>query len=472
MTTMYRMPRLVETPPTVELPSCMYKMEVLSCAQALDLGASYYGPSRVPSSEKNSDGVAALEVRQEALLERLQHLRQQLDHLLGNKVAATQVSSRSTFHPAIGAAAYSSPFKEDAATGVNCDVRRLQESVMYRLSCLKAELGHLSEAGASIHPSHEPIPLPEHQNCILKVIKALKEEVKFIAELQKKTYTKDWSTEVDVVTHHAQVVKKLNLLQEELAKMLRELQDLSWKVLPQDLGCQCDLSYQLPSLSSISSPLCFLEPPSATSVHDLVISGNPTTPPFSLVLLRKLLREAGCSVYSVNHVHSSVSEVSDYLQECFTDQPLVERSKHKVAFTLHWKDVSAPRLMVNPLHQTQISGEENIIRYVSRLFPLSSPFNYEASGSFAVITETDQLLDQVSKQVAAGNNKERQAAMRQLNGRFLLRLGKTEWLMGNLCGIADVLAWSLVKQAQLDVAAPANVAKWYKKMSTLAGLGT
>nr|XP_045626035.1 aminoacyl tRNA synthase complex-interacting multifunctional protein 2-like isoform X3 [Procambarus clarkii] len=317
MTTMYRMPRLVETPPTVELPSCMYKMEVLSCAQALDLGASYYGPSRVPSSEKNSDGVAALEVRQEALLERLQHLRQQLDHLLGNKVAATQVSSRSTFHPAIGAAAYSSPFK-------------------------------------------------------------------------------------------------------------------------------------------------------AASVHDLVISANPTTPPFSLVLLRKLLREAGCSVYSANHVHSSVSEVSDYLQECFTDQPLVERSKHKVAFTLHWKDVSALRLMVNPLHQTQISGEENIIRYVSRLFPLSSPFNYEASGSFAVITETDQLLDQVSKQVAAGNNKERQAAMRQLNGR----LGKTEWLMGNLCGIADVLAWSLVKQAQLDVAAPANVAKWYKKMSTLAGLGT
>lgn len=73
---------------------------------------------------------------------------------------------------------------------------------------------------------------------------------------------------------------------------------------------------------------------------------------------------------------------------------------------------------VNPLRQTHISGEVNIVRYISRLFPLSSPYNYEASGTFAAITEVDHMLDQLARQLADGNNKERQAALRQLNGRY------------------------------------------------------
>ncbi|XP_063605698.1 aminoacyl tRNA synthase complex-interacting multifunctional protein 2-like [Penaeus indicus] len=202
------------------------------------------------------------------------------------------------------------------------------------------------------------------------------------------------------------------------------------------------------------------------TVHDLVISANPSRPPYFLALLRKLLKDAGYPVYSVDHLHSSVHHVDDSVRGYFSDKPLGDRNKHNLAFTVHWKEVEAPNLMVNPLRQTVISGEANITRYISRLFPLSSPYNYEATGTFSSIAETDNLLDQLASQAASKNNKERQGALRQLNGR----LGKTSWLVNNECGIADVFLWSVLKQGGLNVGAPANVDKWYKKVDAMAKL--
>ncbi|KAK4321467.1 hypothetical protein Pmani_007727 [Petrolisthes manimaculis] len=204
----------------------------------------------------------------------------------------------------------------------------------------------------------------------------------------------------------------------------------------------------------------------STTVHDLVISANPSQPPYSLVLLRKLLRDAGLPVYSTTHVHSNVREVNERLSSIFMEQPLDERRNHTLAFTLHWKDVSSPTLMVNPLRQTQIYSEVNIVRYISRLFPLASPYNYEATGTFTTITETDQLLDQLEQKLAVGDNKQRHSILRLLNGR----LGKNSFLMGNTCGVVDIVAWSLMKQCDLHVGAPNNVARWYKTLSSLAGM--
>ncbi|KAK7079317.1 prolyl-tRNA synthetase associated domain-containing protein 1-like [Halocaridina rubra] len=202
------------------------------------------------------------------------------------------------------------------------------------------------------------------------------------------------------------------------------------------------------------------------TVHDLVISASPDKPPYSLVLLRKLLREAGFPVYCANHLHSSVKEVSSMQRSLFNDNPEGDRSNHSVAFTIHWKDVPVPCLMVNPLRQTIISGEANIVRYISRLFPLASVYNYEASGTFASITETDILLDMLESQILNGKNKEKQGSLRRLNER----LGKQPWLKGGNCSIVDIMAWSAVKQIGLDSGAPANIAKWLKAVSTLAGI--
>ncbi|XP_066966219.1 aminoacyl tRNA synthase complex-interacting multifunctional protein 2 isoform X4 [Macrobrachium rosenbergii] len=348
---MYRLPKLASTPTVVDLPTCMYKMSPINKFASTDLASSYYGSTTCATNYVSGPpgkigGLAELEMRQEAVLHRLQCLKQQLDKLQNNKCLTDQSMPSMSV---VGAAAQSSPVKQPA--GVK------QAVVEHILMAIKDHLDDIS----SLH----------------------------------------FSSQIQIGT-----------------------------------------------------------------VHDLVIAANPDRPPYSLVLLRKLLKNVGFPVYCANHVHSSVKKVSESLQKTFTESPEGDRSKHSLAFTLHWKDVSSPSLMVNPLHQTPISGEANIIRYVSRLFPLSSPYNYEATGTFTSITETDNLLDQLTNQMICGNNKERQAVLRLLNGR----LGRASWLMGDKCSIVDVMAWSAVRQTGSEAGAPANVSKWYRAVSNLAGL--
>lgn len=66
------------------------------------------------------------------------------------------------------------------------DMKRQQDSVLYRLDCLKAELSRLSVARKELVESDDPSGLAEQQQSILRVIKTLKEELEFIGMLQKK----------------------------------------------------------------------------------------------------------------------------------------------------------------------------------------------------------------------------------------------------------------------------------------------
>lgn len=198
-------------------------------------------------------------------------------------------------------------------------------------------------------------------------------------------------------------------------------------------------------------------------VHDVVISAKPSAAPYSLVLIKMLLRDAGISVYCASHVHSTVHKVESELSSAFCDVGSGERSQHNLAFTVLWKDTQQPQLMVSPMSQTRVCGEANIVRYLSRLFPATSMYNYEAASSFCCIAETDQLMDQLQAQLADGNKKEKQAALRQLNGK----LGGARFLLGDQLSIIDILAWSLVKQMDDGASAPTNVAKWYKSINSL-----
>ncbi|XP_068248595.1 uncharacterized protein AIMP2 isoform X3 [Palaemon carinicauda] len=466
-TSMYRLQKLTTTPTVVDLPSCMYRMNPINKFASTDLAPSYYGSTTCATNYLSGtpgkmEGLAELEKRQEAVLLRLQCLKQQLDKLQSNKGSTDQTTPLVS---AVGAAAQSSPVKQPVGVkeavvehiltalkdhlddisslhfnsqiqdnNFSTDVASLPRSILYRLGCLKNELQMIKTEDDHRTPVTS-VEVRERQAALRSIISALKEELYLIEALQnvKNEPLECSCTGVDVVIHHREVVKKLMSLQDELYKLLRSIQNLSWET---------------------------------GAVHDLVIAANPERPPYSLVLLRKLLKNAGFPVYCANHLHSSIKKVNETLQKTFTENPEGDRSKHSLAFTLHWKDVSSPSLMVNPLHQTPISSEANIIRYVSRLFPLSSPYNYEATGTFTSITETDNLLDQLTNQMICGNNKERQSVLRLLNGR----LGRASWLMGDKCSIVDVMAWSALKQTGSEAGAPANVSKWYKAVSTLAGL--
>ena len=75
----------------------------------------------------------------------------------------------------------------------------------------------------------------------------------------------------------------------------------------------------------------------------------------------------------------------------------------------------AIRTQVNPIHQCPIVGEANIVRYLCRLFPASSPFHYEGAGSFSAIAATDTLLDECSQVLYKGKNTKKTTA------QFLLK---------------------------------------------------
>ncbi|XP_042863151.1 uncharacterized protein LOC122247698 isoform X2 [Penaeus japonicus] len=321
-TPMYQLPKLVKMPSAVQMPECMYKMEPLNRFSSKDLAPSYYGSTCASAAlvEGSSADVAALEIRQETVLQRLRDLKLQLDKLQSSKFSSLSPSKTSS--TAIGAAAQSSPLKEKELES-EVDVRDQQRSILCKLSALK--ISKVSELHPGLVTSSKDERIAERQRSILKVIRALKEEVhRDCWELQEREKAKECSTELDVITHHKEVLKKLASLQEELVKLLRGLHDLSWET---------------------------------GTVHDLVISANPSRPPYFLVLLRRLLKDAGYPVFSVDHLHSSVQHVDESLRRCFSDKPLGDRNKHNLAFTVHWKDVESPNLMVNPLRQTVISGE-------------------------------------------------------------------------------------------------------------------
>ena len=112
--------------------------------------------------------------------------------------------------------------------------------------------------------------------------------------------------------------------------------------------------------------------------------------------------------------------------------------------------------MVSPGSQTPIFGEANIARYLARL--LDTPYD---DGEPAAVAEIDQLVDQAAV-LLSGNNKEKSAVLRTLNGS----LGRQQWLNGGQLSLADIVIWSAVQQSGQADTAPGNVKKWLERCNS------
>ncbi|XP_050715095.1 uncharacterized protein LOC126997916 isoform X2 [Eriocheir sinensis] len=594
---MYRSPRLVDVPVVVELPTTMYKAPVLNGLGGVELGASCYrghGPC------KSYPEATALEARQEAVLARLQTLKEKLDHLQSTRTTATGAAP-----PTLGAAAISSPNKEGEGGGCRGegDLLRHQESVLYRLGKLKEKLSQLSNDGNSGTPLVEgqKITLAEKHQGLLGIIGALRDEMKFLANLQKQMEQEEHEKEEkkqknkekemkksrigeqkeekgmqedqeeeDIEKHQRSILRKINTLKDELLRMVAGLRSVVEAAKTEEERamltsvCRCfdlqnldlDLNSQppppppsssldsslhpsqsssftssfsplpsstsstilplsssvsaVPSVHSLSSstipppssspstssnktdsllsllpsppPPSLLSSSSASSsplqteygtVHDLVVAASPAAPPLSLLLLRRLLAQAGRPVHCTSRLHSSVTKVDPKLHAAFTAAPLGDRGNHSLAFSLQWTDTPTPSLMVNPLRQMRIEGEANLIRYISRLFPSTSSLNYEAVGSYSTIAEVDTLLDSLEARLSNGSGKGRGG--RGGSGRdggvmkeIVERLSKQPYLLGNTCSMVDILTWSLLRQGGGGGGGGEVVRQWTEKMDRLA----
>ncbi|XP_076053040.1 aaRS-interacting multifunctional protein 2 isoform X2 [Oratosquilla oratoria] len=278
-------------------------------------------------------------------------------------------------------------------------------------------------------------------------------------------YGQSGNTLLDHTTSDMKVPDSVLKLEARQEGILKKLKDLKQQVLllEQKQGCP-RITGGTPAVGTAASHV----PVKEGVVHDMVISAHPKHAPYGLLILRQMLKNCGMPVYASNHVHSSIPEVGQNLKTQFADAPCGGRSSHQLGFTVQWKSVKSTDLMVNPIAQSKVVGEANIVRYISRLFPQNSPYNYEACGTIEGIAEVDTMFDTIQSNVIEGKNKDKAAMVKQYNAR----LANSKWLLGGDMSIVDVFAWSAFKQTGLDVTAPAHLSKWSKALDQLAHMKT
>ncbi|XP_069694366.1 phenylalanine--tRNA ligase alpha subunit-like isoform X2 [Periplaneta americana] len=189
---------------------------------------------------------------------------------------------------------------------------------------------------------------------------------------------------------------------------------------------------------------------------DFVILSDPRHPPYSLVVLLKLL----LNTYRVEiseHIHSSVSDISSELRSLFKGVGNNEGAGCCIKVTLIWKMIGKdPLLTLSPVSNNNIVGEVNVARYLSRLLEQSpSPLVvYESQGELYA-SQVDMWLDCIYKSVIRGENKSALPAITAV-------LTTQCWLLGNSVSLADICLWSSLKQNPYLIASNSKLKKWYE----------
>ncbi|KAM6156298.1 aminoacyl tRNA synthase complex-interacting multifunctional protein 2 isoform 3-T3 [Rhynchocyon petersi] len=193
------------------------------------------------------------------------------------------------------------------------------------------------------------------------------------------------------------------------------------------------------------------------ALKDIVINANPAEPPFSLLVLHRLLCDR-YRVLSTVHTHSSVRNVPGNLLTCFGEQTRKQsRHEYQLGFTLIWKNVPKTQMKFSVQTMCTIEGEGNIARFLFSLFGQK----HDAVS----LTLIDSWVDVAIFQLKEGSSKEKATVFRAMNSA----LGKTPWLVGHELTVADVVLWSVLRQTGgASGTLPTNVERWLKACENLA----
>nr|CAI5851606.1 unnamed protein product [Callosobruchus analis] len=197
----------------------------------------------------------------------------------------------------------------------------------------------------------------------------------------------------------------------------------------------------------------------SNDLSDIVVNANPTNPPYSLEILQKLFKDIVTFNFTVQ-LHSSVSFVTDNAKELERRLVSFKPVTHspKVNVTLIWKTVGVDTELV--VGFLTIRGEVNLLRYLSRA--IQSPLTYSLDPNSI---EIDSILDLCYLIVRSKTKVERSALYQSLNKS----LGKAQWLTGrSQMGIADIAAYSSIKQVSGDNDISAALKKWYQRCELVA----
>jgi len=258
---------------------------------------------------------------------------------------------------------------------------------------------------------------------------------------------------LDIFDQNNQNIPEMAALEARQEQILQQLADLKQqmntirshlKVTP--------VSNTTTTMTTANKPRPVQQP--SINFQDVIINASLTHPPYSLQLIQKLwLNYVHLSVKS--HLHSTVTGLNEKavaLTEAL-DSFAPKTQVPKVSVRLIWKDVGAnTELIVSP---TPIQGEINILRFLARLS--TSHLNYENGPN---PHEIDSLLENSYAIIRAKTKTERASLLQNINKS----LGKHQWLAGRgQMSIADLAAYSAIKQVVSPNEVNVNVGKWMQR---------
>lgn len=246
---------------------------------------------------------------------------------------------------------------------------------------------------------------------------------------------------------------KLEAKQNDILKQLAELKKQIYS-LKSELHLENHSAKQVPASIQCSRPIrCENNLP-----ENIVVNANPSSPPYSLEIVQRLLQnQIGLLVTS--HLHSSVVSLPE---PTIRLKDALENFKPKhgvpvINIKIIWKNVNLHNAEFI-LSYTPIGAEVNLLRLLSRL--TNSSLNYDSDKSSV---ETDSILDQCYLLVRASTKSERANMLRV----FSKSLGDAQWLVGkSKAGIADVALYSAIKQCS-ETKLNVNLGKWYERCEAL-----
>lgn len=196
---------------------------------------------------------------------------------------------------------------------------------------------------------------------------------------------------------------------------------------------------------------------------EFVILSDPHHPPYSLVILLKLL--AGRYKIEVSsHVHSSVSFIPSELHSFLNGPSNSSGTGSCINITLIWKKVGKDPLLIHcPVSNGTIAGEVNIARYLNRLLEQkpNPVLVYESKGEIYG-GQVDVLLDCIYTLVTHGSNEACSYTLPSLDSV----LSKQDWLLHSL-SVADICLWSSLKQNPCLINSSSNLKKWFEKCQNI-----
>jgi hypothetical protein len=192
---------------------------------------------------------------------------------------------------------------------------------------------------------------------------------------------------------------------------------------------------------------------------EFVIHSDPHYPPYSVIILLKLLAGRYRTEIST-HVHSSVSVISSELQSFFNVPLGNSYTGSYVKVTLIWKKVGKDPLLIQcPISNSTVAGEVNIARYLNRLLEqkLTPVLVYESKGE-AFAGQVDAWLDCIYRAVIHGSNE----LCSGMKPSVSAVLNQQEWLACSM-SIADICLWSFLKQSPNLLNSSYGLKKWFEK---------